>query len=93
MGVMATTQNPLTDLIPVRARRYVYGLAFLAALVFSIWQASEGDWAKFVAGLCTSLIPLLAVSNTPETPVAEVYDVGDEPDGHGYYEPSFDDEA
>lgn len=60
---MAT--NPLTDLIPPQYRRYVYGLAVLAALIFSGWQAAEGDWTVFVAGLLATLVPALAASNTP----------------------------
>jgi hypothetical protein len=84
--------NPLTDLIPSRARKYVYGLAALAGLVFSLYQASEGDWETFAGSMFATLVPLLAASNTatnvPDA-VDEVVDVADETndprfyDGHG----------
>jgi uncharacterized membrane protein YccC len=61
---MATT-NPLSDLLPPTVRKYVYGVLFLAALVFGIWQASQGDWAVFAGSLIASLVYLLAASNTP----------------------------
>lgn len=60
---MATT-NPLTELIPAKARKYVYGIVFLAAIVFSIYQASEGSWEVFVGGVITALVNALALSNT-----------------------------
>lgn len=59
-----TTSNPLTELIPAKARKYVYGIVFLAAIVFSLYQASEGDWEIFVGGLITALVNALALSNT-----------------------------
>lgn len=61
---MATT-NPLTELIPAKARKYVYGIVLLAALVFSAWQASQGDIEAFVGGLIAALVNGLALSNTP----------------------------
>jgi hypothetical protein len=57
--------NPLADVLPARARRVVYAILFVAALIFGLWQASEGDWATFVGGVLTSLVGLLAASNTP----------------------------
>lgn len=57
--------NPLTELIPPTARKYVYGLAVLAALVLATWQASQGDWAVFTGALLAALVPALAASNTP----------------------------
>jgi hypothetical protein len=57
--------NPLTDVLPAQARRVLYAIAFFAALVFALWQASEGNWAEFVGSLLSSLVPLLAASNTP----------------------------
>ena len=56
--------NPLYEIIPAKARKYVYGLAFLAGLLWTLWQASEGDWKEFVGALVATLIPLLAASNT-----------------------------
>jgi hypothetical protein len=66
--------NPLTELIPAQYRRYVYGLAALAALVLSGWQASEGDWNAFVGGLLAALVPALAASNTSPEPKDEFID-------------------
>lgn len=63
-GRMATSANPLTELIPARARKYVYGIAALLALVYGIFQASDGDWRQFVGALLATLVPLLAASNT-----------------------------
>ena len=56
--------NPLTNVIPERARKYVYALATLAVIVYGAWQASEGDWGTFVAALFAALVPGLAASNT-----------------------------
>lgn len=77
---MATSSNPLTELIPAKARKYVYGVAALLALVYSIYQASDGDWKQFVAGLFATLVPMLAASNTvsPESDEA----LGDHEDGY-----------
>lgn len=57
--------NPLTDVLPAQARKVLYALAFLALLVFTAIQASDGDWWEAVGSLLASLVPLLAVSNTP----------------------------
>ena len=56
--------NPLTDIIPARARKYFYAAAFLVVLVYGAWQASEGDWGTFVGALIAALVPGLAASNT-----------------------------
>lgn len=57
--------NPLTDVIPARARRYVYAALFLAALVWGVYQASDGNWLEFVGGLIVALTGATAASNTP----------------------------
>lgn len=57
--------NPLADVLPPKARKALYAVVFVAALVFSLWQASEGDWATFTGGLLTALVNLMAASNTP----------------------------
>lgn len=66
------TSNPLTDLIPAAVRKYVYGIVALAALAFSVWQASDGDWGVFAGGIISALVNALALSNTfsPESDVA-----------------------
>lgn len=57
--------NPLTNAIPPQYRRYLYALLFVAGVVFSVYQASDGDWAAFVGGLIVSLGGATAHSNTP----------------------------
>ncbi len=57
--------NPLTDVLPARVRLYFYAALFVAALVFTAWQAADGDWAMFVGGLITALGGATAASNTP----------------------------
>lgn len=56
--------NPLADVLPARARQIAYAILFVAALAFATYQASEGDWAVFAGSLITSLVGLLAASNT-----------------------------
>lgn len=77
----STIPNPFTDLLPAAARRYVYAVAALALLVFSLWQASQGDWAAFVSSLLATLVPLLAASNTTPQKVEQA--PINEGDGHG----------
>lgn len=55
--------NPLT-LIPAKYRLYVYAAFALAALVIGVWQASNGDWKVFIAGLIVALSHGMAASNT-----------------------------
>jgi glucose dehydrogenase len=56
--------NPLYDVLPQKARKIVYAILFVAALVFAIWQASDGNWEIFVGSLLAALVGLLASSNT-----------------------------
>lgn len=56
--------NILTDVIPARFRKYVYAALTLAALVWGVWQASNGDWKQFVGGLIVALTSATAASNT-----------------------------
>lgn len=56
----------LTDIIPARFRKYVYAALFLAALVYSAWEASGGNWKTFVGGLIVALTSATAASNTPD---------------------------
>lgn len=56
--------NPLTDVVPAKARKYVYALAFVVANGYAVYQATQGDWAEFVAALTASLVPGTAYSNT-----------------------------
>ena len=57
--------NPLNDVLPPQIRRALYAIFFVGALIFGIWQASQGDWVEFTGGLLTALVNLLAASNTP----------------------------
>lgn len=56
--------NPLQDVLPAVVRKYLYAALFVGALCFALWQASEGDWLTFVGSLLTSLLGLMASSNT-----------------------------
>lgn len=56
--------NPLENIIPARYRKLVYALLSLAALVFGIYQASQGDWTLVIGGLLTALTSGTAASNT-----------------------------
>lgn len=62
--------NPLNDIIPARYRKVVYAVIALAALVFGIWQASDGDWTVFVGSLLAALVTATAASNTDVPPTA-----------------------
>ena len=59
--------NPLTDVIPAKARKYVYALISLAALVWGVYEVSDGDWKKLVGGLIVALTTATAASNTSAT--------------------------
>lgn len=61
---MTTPANPLNDVLPERVRKYVYALLFVAATVFALYQASQGDWLLFTGSLLTALTGLLANNNT-----------------------------
>lgn len=57
--------NPLADILPPQVRRVLYAILFVAGLLFTLWQASQGDWVEFTGSLIASLLGLLAASNTP----------------------------
>jgi hypothetical protein len=63
--------NPLYDVLPAKARKILYALLFLGALIFAVYQASDGDWVVFAGSLITSLLGLLAASNTAPAPPGE----------------------
>ena len=60
--------NPLTDVLPAKARKYAYALAFLALLVYTAVQVAGGDLLVALGSLLASLVPLLAASNTDTAP-------------------------
>jgi len=70
--------NPLIDVIPAAARRYVYAAVALAALLFGAYQASDGDWAEFVGAVIATLVSATAASNTgtPSADESGAADVG-----------------
>lgn len=55
--------NPLT-VLPAQARKYVYALLVLAALVYAAYQAADGDWLTALGSVLVSLTGGMAVSNT-----------------------------
>lgn len=57
-------KNPLLDVVPPKARKYVYAVVALAALVFGAWQVSQGDIQLFIGALVTALVTATAASNT-----------------------------
>lgn len=63
--------NPLTDVLPDKVRKTAYAVLFVLALGFSAWQAAEGNWFEFVAGLVVTLGNAMAASNV-NAPVARV---------------------
>ena len=56
-------QNPLTDILPPKARKYFYAVGFLAALALGAYKASQGDWIEFTGLLLGSLGFGTAASN------------------------------
>jgi hypothetical protein len=56
-------KNPLKDLFPPQVRQALYALLSLVLLVWSIWEANNGDWQTAVPAIIAALIPLLAAGN------------------------------
>lgn len=56
--------NPLIDVLPAKARKYVYALLALAAIALGAYKASQGDWLEFSGLLLGSLGFGTAASNT-----------------------------
>ena len=64
--------NPLVDIIPAKARKYVYAAAALLGLIVTVWQASDGDWKTALVSLAGTALTTLAHANTtPEAPTEE----------------------
>lgn len=57
--------NPLTEVLPSKARKILYAVGFVALVIWTVVQGAEGDWSKVVGGVLAALLPLLAASNTP----------------------------
>lgn len=60
----ARGMNPLFEIIPARARAYVYAAVALLMIAWGAWQASQGDWKVAVGSLITTLVAGLAHANT-----------------------------
>lgn len=60
----ASAMNPLFDIIPARARAYVYAAVALLMIAWGAWQAADGDWKVAVGALVTTLTAALAHANT-----------------------------
>lgn len=54
----------LTDIIPAKARRYVYALLALAALGVTCWQAADHDWIVAAGAFVVAVSHSVAASNT-----------------------------
>ena len=63
--------NILEDVVPAKARKYVYAFITVAALAFGAWQASEGDVTVFIASLLAAATTLVATANTHTEPPAD----------------------
>lgn len=56
--------NPLTDILSPRVRQILYAVLFVAAVLYAVWQAADGDWLVFIGSALTALLGLVAASNT-----------------------------
>lgn len=75
---MATTSNPLTEVIPAAYRRYVYLVAAAALFIYGLYEVSNGDVRTFVVSLVSALVSGLAASNTrPVEPAVGEDDLDD----------------
>jgi len=61
----------LVDIIPPKARRYVYGGLSLVGLIYATWQAAGGDIRATIAALVGSAVTALAHANTNSAPPEE----------------------
>jgi hypothetical protein len=55
--------NPLTGILPPKARRVLYAIVVVAGAVFAAWEATEGEWAAFIPAVVAALSALLAGAN------------------------------
>jgi hypothetical protein len=64
--------NPLTDVLPAKARRIIYAVCFVLLLGYSAWQVSDGNVLEAVFSFLASIASATAASNTstkaPEKP-------------------------
>lgn len=77
---MNTDSNPLTNVLTPKLRRICYAVLFVGSIVYSGFQAADGDWGVFAGSLIASLLALTAASNASVTPTeGEVEKVLPEP--------------
>jgi hypothetical protein len=62
--------NPLFDVIPARARKYVYAAVALFMIGWGAYQAADGNWKVAVGALITTVVAGLAHANV-EVPSSE----------------------
>lgn len=65
--MVPASNNPLVNVLSPGVRRILYAVLFVAALVFALFQAADGDWLEFTGSLLTSLLGLVAASNASVT--------------------------
>jgi hypothetical protein len=73
--------NILAELLPRRARLWLYVIVFFVLLGLGSWQAAEGDWLVAVVAFLTALAPLLAAGNVNPAPAALETGPGTNPHG------------
>jgi hypothetical protein len=78
--------NILIDIVPARYRKVIYALVALLALLFSIWQASNGNWEQFIFGVIASLTTTTASVNTIAQPLYAAGSIVNPDDGKTYEE-------
>lgn len=66
MNPVAIFGSLLHEIIPPKARKYVYAVMALAVILWGIYEASQGDWGQFAGGVAVMLTGLMAASNTPD---------------------------
>jgi hypothetical protein len=55
------------QLLPAKARRWVYGVASLLLLAYGAWEVAHGDVVQAVVSLLTSVVSGMAHANvTPD---------------------------
>lgn len=62
------TPNLLKDIVPARYRKAAYAVLTLALLVFTLFQAADGDWSQFTGSLLAALVTGTATANTNTAP-------------------------
>jgi len=62
-NIPALPNNPLTDVLPSKARKYIYALAFLGLCSTPRGRVPRVDWAEAIGAFLTAFVPLMAASN------------------------------